>query len=111
MQRFCRQTSKAAPQAKVINKLLNEKLLQETCAKDDMQYGGAAMIIGTYSLRITKPALKAIEAEDVARRRTILPRPIPMKSQSPICPLRPSRAKRPQPRQAIGRKEDRCRFR
>jgi hypothetical protein len=51
---------------KVVNKLLNEKLLQELRAKDDMPVWRRGDDNRPYSLRITKTGLKAIEAEDVA---------------------------------------------
>jgi hypothetical protein len=52
---------------KVINKLLNEKLLQELRAKDDMPVWRRGDDNRPYSLRITKAGLKAIEVEDVAQ--------------------------------------------
>jgi hypothetical protein len=52
---------------KVVNKLLNEKLLQELRAKDDMPVWRRGDDNRPYSLRITKAGLKAIEAEDVAK--------------------------------------------
>ena len=51
---------------KVVNKLLNEKLLQELRAKDDMPVWRRGDDNRAYSLRITKAGLKAIEVEDVA---------------------------------------------
>src|SRR6266404_3882945 len=51
---------------KVANKLLNEKLLQELRAKDDMPVWRRGDDNRAYSLRITKAGLKAIEVEDVA---------------------------------------------
>jgi hypothetical protein len=51
---------------KVINKLLNEKLLQELRAKGDMPLWRRGNDNRPYSLRITKTALKAIEVEDLA---------------------------------------------
>ncbi len=51
---------------KVVNKLLNEKLLQELRAKDDMPIWRRGNDNRPYSLRITKAGLKAIEVEDVA---------------------------------------------
>jgi len=51
---------------KVVNKLLNEKLLQELRAKDDMPVWRRGDDNRPYSLRITKAGLKAIEVEDVA---------------------------------------------
>ena len=52
---------------KVVNKLLNEKLLQELRAKDDMPVWRRGHDNRPYSLRITKAGLKAIEVEDVAQ--------------------------------------------
>jgi hypothetical protein len=51
---------------KVVNKLLNEKLLQELRAKDDMPVWRRGDDNRPYSLRIIKAGLKAIEVEDVA---------------------------------------------
>jgi Protein of unknown function (DUF3489) len=51
---------------KVVNKLLNEKLLQELRAKDDMPVWRRGDDSRPYSLRITKAGLKAIEVEDVS---------------------------------------------
>jgi len=51
---------------KVVNKLLNEKLLQELRAKDDMPVWRRGDDNRPYSLRITNAGLKAIEVEDVA---------------------------------------------
>ena len=52
---------------KVVNKLLNEKLLQELRTKDDMPVWRRGDDNRPYSLRITKAGLKAIEVEDVAQ--------------------------------------------
>src|SRR4029077_8567760 len=51
---------------KVIDKLLNEKLLQELRAKDEMPVWRRGDDNRPYSLRITKAGLRAIEVEDVA---------------------------------------------
>src|SRR5882757_9623953 len=51
---------------KVVNKLLNEKLLQELRAKDDMPVWRRGDDNRPYSLRITKTGLKAIKVEEVA---------------------------------------------
>jgi uncharacterized protein DUF3489 len=51
---------------KVVNKLLNEKLLQELRAKDDMPVWRRGDDNRPYSLRVTKAGLRAIEVEDVA---------------------------------------------
>src|SRR3979490_2874537 len=52
---------------KVVNKLLNEKLLQELPPKDDMPVWRRGDDNRAYSLRITKAGLKAIEVGDVAQ--------------------------------------------
>src|SRR5712691_11150364 len=57
---------KGSAAKKVIDKLLNEKLLQELRAKDDMPVWRRGDDNRPYSLRITKAGLKAIEVEDVA---------------------------------------------
>jgi hypothetical protein len=49
---------------KVIDKLLNEKLLQELRAKDEMPVWRRGDDNRAYSLRITKAGLRAIEVED-----------------------------------------------
>ena len=50
---------------KVVDKLLNEKLLQELRAKDDMPVWRRGDDNRPYSLQITKAGLRAIEVEDV----------------------------------------------
>jgi hypothetical protein len=57
---------KGSAAKKVVDKLLNEKLLQELRAKDDMPVWRRGDDNRPYSLRITKTGLKAIEVEDVA---------------------------------------------
>src|SRR5882762_10105096 len=57
---------KGSAASKVISKLLNEKLLQELRAKDDMPIWRRGDDNRPYSLRITKVGLKAVEVEDVA---------------------------------------------
>src|SRR5438477_8821206 len=57
---------KGSAAKKVVDKLLNEKLLQELRAKDDMPVWRRGDDNRSYSLRITKTGLKAIEVEDVA---------------------------------------------
>src|SRR6267378_2822103 len=52
---------KGSAASKVVNKLLNEKLLQELRAKDDMPIWRRGDDNRPYSLRITKAGLKAIE--------------------------------------------------
>jgi Protein of unknown function (DUF3489) len=51
---------------KVVDRLLNEKLLQELRAKDDMPVWRRGDDNRSYSLRITKAGLRAIEVEDIA---------------------------------------------
>src|SRR5476649_1720249 len=51
---------------KVVSKLLNEKLLQELRAKDDMPVWRRGDDNRPYSLRITNAGLRAIEVEDAA---------------------------------------------
>src|SRR3982074_1366504 len=51
---------------KVVNTLLNEKLLQELRAKDDTPVCRRGDDNRPYSLRLTKAGLKAIEHEDEA---------------------------------------------
>ena len=58
---------KGSAASKVVNKLLNEKLLQELRAKDDMPVWRRGDDNRPYSLRITKAGLKATEVEDVAQ--------------------------------------------
>jgi hypothetical protein len=50
---------KGSAASKVVNKLLNEKLLQELRAKDDNQYGGAAMITGPIHCGLRRTIPKA----------------------------------------------------
>jgi hypothetical protein len=57
---------KGSAAKKVVDKLLNEKLLQELRAKDDMPVWRRGDDNRSYSLRITKAGLRAIEVEDVA---------------------------------------------
>src|SRR5260370_19267082 len=51
---------------KVVDKLLNEKLLQELRAKDDMPVWRRGDDNRPYSLQITKAGLRAIEVDEVA---------------------------------------------
>ena len=51
---------------KVVDRLLSEKLLQELRAKDDMPVWRRGDDNTSYSLRITKAGLRAIEVKDVA---------------------------------------------
>src|SRR5258708_3839723 len=57
---------KGSAAKKVVDRLLNEKLLQELRAKDDMPIWRRGDDNRPYSLRITKAGLKAIEVDDVA---------------------------------------------
>ena len=85
---------------KVVNKLLNEKLLQELRAKDDMPVWRRGDDNRPYSLRITKVGLKAIEVEDVAEASdniaaaTLEEVAVPDVSTAAKSSERPSRAKR-----------------
>src|SRR5712671_5052150 len=58
---------KGSAAKKVISKLLNEKLLQELRAKDDMPVWRRGDDNRPHALRITKAGLKAIEVEDAAQ--------------------------------------------
>ena len=85
---------------KVVNKLLNEKLLQELRAKDDMPVWRRGDDNRPYSLRITKAGLKAIEVEDVAEASDNIAAAdpdevaVPDVSTAAKSSERPSRAKR-----------------
>src|SRR5258708_13534391 len=57
---------KGSAAKKVVDRLLNEKLLQELRAKDDMPVWRRGDDNRPYSLRITKAGLRAIEVEDLA---------------------------------------------
>jgi Protein of unknown function (DUF3489) len=57
---------KGSAAKKVVDRLLNEKLLQELHAKDDMPVWRRGDDNRPYSLRITKAGLRAIEVEEVA---------------------------------------------
>ena len=57
---------KGSAAKKVIDRLLKQKLLQELRAKDDMPVWRRGNNSRSYTLRITKAGLKAIEVEDVA---------------------------------------------
>jgi hypothetical protein len=56
---------KGSAAKKVVDRLLNEKLLQELRAKDDMPVWRRGDDKRSYSLRITKAGLRAIEIQDV----------------------------------------------
>ena len=85
---------------KVVNKLLNEKLLQELRAKDDMPIWRRGDDNRPYSLRITRAGLKAIEVEDVAEASDNIAAADPAEVAVPDMSTqaksseRPSRAKR-----------------
>ena len=57
---------KGSAAKKVIDRLLKQKMLQELRAKDDMPIWRRGNDSRSYTLRITKAGLKAIEVEDVA---------------------------------------------
>jgi hypothetical protein len=57
---------KGSAAKKVVDRLLNEKLLQELRAKDDIPVWRRGDDNRPYSLRVTKAGLRAIEVEDVA---------------------------------------------
>jgi hypothetical protein len=57
---------KGSAAKKVVDRLLNEKLLQEFRAKDDMPVWRRGDDNRPYSLRITKAGLRAIDVEEVA---------------------------------------------
>ena len=57
---------KGSAAKKVVGRLLNEKLLQELLAKDDMPVWRRGDDNRPYSLRVTKAGLRAIEVEEVA---------------------------------------------
>src|SRR5712672_578083 len=57
---------KGSAAKKVVDRLLNEKLVQELRAKDDMPVWRRGDDNRPYVLQITKAGLKAIEVEDVA---------------------------------------------
>src|SRR6266852_968734 len=57
---------KGSAAKKVVDRLLNEKLLQEVRAKDDMPVWRRGDDNRPYSLLITNAGLRAIEVEDVA---------------------------------------------
>src|ERR1700737_4400918 len=57
---------KGSAAKKVVDRLLNEKRLQELRAKDDMPVWRRGDDNRPYSLRITKAGLRAIEVEEVA---------------------------------------------
>jgi hypothetical protein len=57
---------KGSAAKKVVDRLLNEKLLQEVRAKDDMPVWRRGDDNRSYSLQITKAGLRAIEVDDVA---------------------------------------------
>jgi hypothetical protein len=91
---------KGSAASKVVSKLLNEKLLQELRAKDDMPVWRRGDDSRPSSLRITKAGLKAIEAEDVAEASDNIAAADPAEVAVPDMSAqaksseRPSRAKR-----------------
>lgn len=93
---------------KVIDKLLNEKLLQELHAKDDMPVWRRGDDNRPYSLRITKAGLRAIEVEDGAEASDNSPAARPVEaaaeevSAEAKSPERSSRARRRGVKRAAG---------
>ena len=89
---------KGSAAKKVIDKLVNEKLLQELRAKDDMPVWRRGDDNRPYTLRITKAGLRAIEVEDVAgapdNSATTDPDEVAAMSPEAKSSERPSRAKR-----------------
>ena len=89
---------KGSAAKKVVDKLLNEKLLQELRAKDDMPVWRRGGDNRPYTLRITKAGLRAIEVEDVAsapdNSATTDPDAVAAVSTEAKSSERPSRAKR-----------------
>ena len=67
MQCVCLPNLKGSAAKKVVDRLLNEKFLQELRAKDDMPIWRRGDDNRAYSLRITKAGLRAIEVEEVAK--------------------------------------------
>jgi len=67
MQCICLANLKGSAAKKVIDRLLNEKFLQEIRAKDDMPVWRRGDDNRAFSLRITKAGLRVVEVEDVAK--------------------------------------------
>jgi hypothetical protein len=63
---FLPKNLKGSAAKKVVDRLLNEKLLQELHAKDDMPVWRRGDDNRPYSLQITKAGLRAIEVDEVA---------------------------------------------
>src|SRR5258708_8603282 len=74
---------KGSAAKKVVDRLLNEKLLQELRAKDDMPVWRRGDDNRPYSLRITKAGLRAIDVEEVAQAPHHNPPPNPTHSAPP----------------------------
>ena len=93
---------------KVIDKLLNEKLLQELRAKDEMPVWRRGDDNRPYSLRITKAGLRAIEVEDGAEASDDSPAAHPVEaateevSAEAKSPERSNRARRRGVKKAAG---------
>ena len=83
----------------MVDKLLNEKLLQELRAKDDMPVWRRGDDNRSYSLRITKAGLRAIEVEDATEAsKNNARRPIALKLNQPrtrVCRSQVPRAIEP----------------
>src|ERR1700687_2122321 len=92
---------KGSAAKKVVDRLLNQKLLQELRAKDDMPIWRRGDDNRPYSLRITKAGLRAIEVEEVADapddNATTEPNEVPAADVSTAAKVseRASHAKRP----------------
>jgi hypothetical protein len=89
---------------KVIDKLLNEKLLQELRAKDEMPVWRRGDDSRPYSLRITKAGLRAIEVEDGAEASDDSPAADRVEAASieAKSPVQSSRARRGGVKKAAG---------
>jgi hypothetical protein len=85
-------TLKGSAAKKVVDRLLNEKLLQELRAKDDMPVWRRGDDNRPYSLLITKAGLRAIEVEDVAEAPDDSAATGSNAVAAPPCPGKPSRA-------------------
>src|SRR5438309_5766158 len=85
---------KGSAAKKVVDKLLNEKLLQELRAKDDMPVWRRGDDNRPYSLRMTKAGLRAIEVEEVAEASANPDVVAAAASTEAKSSERPSRAKR-----------------
>jgi hypothetical protein len=93
---------------KVIDKLLNDKLLQELRAKDEMPVWRRGDDSRPYSLRITKAGLRAIEVEDGAEASDDSPATRRVEAATEVAPAeakpteRSNRARRREMKRAAG---------